>query len=161
MGDPTGIAATRGKAARDPQQGQNPRQTVRGILRRRHPQTGTATRRRQRMTMRRKSERRHGTNGDGDRCRPRMTTRHRAEQRRGTRQERRHGGSGDTAGAATRHKRGRRPMQAEDDNATQGGTDKTASEKQNAPGRKNRRTRPFRKSTSVPDLRGIGHNRIG
>ena len=79
----------------------------------------------------------------------------------GTGQERRHGGSGDTAGAATRHKRGRRPMQAEDDNATQGGTDKTASEKQNAPGRKNRRTRPFRKSTSVPDLRGIGHNRIG
>lgn len=32
--DPTGIAATQGKAARDPQQGQNPRQTVRGILRR-------------------------------------------------------------------------------------------------------------------------------
>ena len=105
-GDPTGIAATQGKAARAPQPAQIPRQTVRRILRRRPSanrngdptqtaddnatQIGAATGH--------KRGRRPMQAEDDDTAQGGTAARHKAR-------------------AATRHKRGRRPMQTEDDDA--------------------------------------------
>ncbi|MEE0829686.1 MAG: hypothetical protein U0L86_11110, partial [Alistipes finegoldii] len=63
-----------------------------------------------------------------------MTTRHRAEQRRGTDRS---------------------------SNAPQTGTKKQDPKNKTRPAEKTAGRIHFVKSTSVPDLRGIGHNRIG